>query len=274
MLKDIIGQWLDKVWISKSNLCPNSPSYDRVLTAIVLVLDRVRTDSVHGQTFDRHLTKIGQRLDFLSNVCPMFVWPHKDKEYPYFLRASWSVGFILLWTVASGGKGRSFSLSEFQAEYKIWMTARNFFRALSKGGRFPSHLHYVFLVRTRIRETRFWQHTSSLHTHTLTLRSLASFGFVTKWWKEGSNLALSWCPVSKTNHLRPQISTQNHFFLEIAHPYLLREDWLLVFGGPWELLSSPTSLSRWRRRRRRFWFWGFWDKVSPPPRPFEYCPVN
>ena len=38
-----------------------------------LLLDSMRTDLVHGQTVDRVLTDFGQRLDFLSNLCPKFV---------------------------------------------------------------------------------------------------------------------------------------------------------------------------------------------------------
>ena len=71
--KDLVGQNLDKLWISVSNLGPNLTLLDKVLTDTVLVLDRTWTDRVLGQSFDRILTDIGQRLDFLSNVCPKIV---------------------------------------------------------------------------------------------------------------------------------------------------------------------------------------------------------
>ena len=64
-----------------SNLGPNLSLLDRVLTDTVLVLDRAWTDLVHGQSFDRVLTDIGQRLDFLSNVSPKIVRPHEGNQY-------------------------------------------------------------------------------------------------------------------------------------------------------------------------------------------------
>ena len=52
-------------------------------------------------------------------------------------------------------------------------------------------------------------------------------------------------------------TTQKPFLSSFRNQsYLLKEDWFSPRrcgdGGPWELLSSPNSLSRWRRR---FWFW-------------------
>ena len=79
--EDHTWQSLDKPWISLSNHCPTSGALDSVLTDIVFLLDSVRTNLVHGQTLDRVLTDIGQRLDFTSNPCPRFVWPPFSKEY-------------------------------------------------------------------------------------------------------------------------------------------------------------------------------------------------
>ena len=73
MVKDLAGHSLDKPLIFMSNPCPITTFLDRVLTDLVVVLDRVRTDLVLGQTVDRVLTELGQRLDFLSNSCPRFV---------------------------------------------------------------------------------------------------------------------------------------------------------------------------------------------------------
>ena len=83
LFRDPIGQTLDKCWISMSNLGPNLSLLDRVLTDTVLVLDRAWTDLVHGQSFDRVLTDIGQRLDFLSNVSPKIVRPHEGNQYQF-----------------------------------------------------------------------------------------------------------------------------------------------------------------------------------------------
>ena len=71
--KDLVGHSLDKPSIFMSNPCPFKPFLDRVLTDLVVILDRVRTGLVLGQTLDRVMTELGQRLDFLSNRCPRFV---------------------------------------------------------------------------------------------------------------------------------------------------------------------------------------------------------
>ena len=55
---DFVAQCLDKAWISKSNLCPNLPSQDKVLTDIVLLFDKAQTNPVLVQTFDRDWTMI------------------------------------------------------------------------------------------------------------------------------------------------------------------------------------------------------------------------
>ena len=65
-----------------------------------LLLDSRRTDLVHGQTLDRVLTDFGQRLDFLSNLCPKFVWPPFSKEYrKVFTKPLTRVaaGLVFLW---------------------------------------------------------------------------------------------------------------------------------------------------------------------------------
>ena len=72
----ILGASGFSVLYGHSNPCPMTTFLDRVLTDLVVVLDRVRTDLVLGQTVDRVLTELGQRLDFLSNSCPRFVSPH------------------------------------------------------------------------------------------------------------------------------------------------------------------------------------------------------
>ena len=70
LFEDHVGQFLDKPWISMSNLCPSPNVLDNVLTDIILLLDSIWTYLVHGQTLDRVLTDLGHRLDFLSNLCP------------------------------------------------------------------------------------------------------------------------------------------------------------------------------------------------------------
>ena len=84
----LLWQCLDKPWIFISNLCPSFSVLDRVLTDILLSLDSMWTDLVYGQTLDRVLTDFGQRLDFLSNLCPKFVCPPFSKEYPFVAVAS------------------------------------------------------------------------------------------------------------------------------------------------------------------------------------------
>ena len=75
-----IGQPVDKCWIFLSNLCPKMIDLDRISTTVRQRLDRPCTFSSIGQTLDRIRTDIGQRLDFVSRVCPTAVQPPIVKE--------------------------------------------------------------------------------------------------------------------------------------------------------------------------------------------------
>ena len=75
---------------------------------------------------------------------------------------AFSVGFILLRTVVARRRRRAFHTSGISgAEYKIWMTSRNFppFGQQSEEWMLPDsksqHRHYLFLARPRIRRRRF-----------------------------------------------------------------------------------------------------------------------
>ena len=93
-----------------------------------------------------------------------------------------------------------------------------------------------------------------LATHVICSHAHQRENFVTKWMLRLKFMILS--VSSFEGGITPQ-TTQKPFLSSFRNQsYLLKEDWFSPRrcgdGGPWELLSSPNSLSRWRRR---FWFW-------------------
>ena len=69
-LKCSIGRCRDKDWISKSTVCPMTSGLDRISMNSGQRPDRPCTLHVIGQAFDRVMTEFGQRLDFMSKLCP------------------------------------------------------------------------------------------------------------------------------------------------------------------------------------------------------------
>ena len=120
---------LDKRWIFFYKVYPYLTLLDRPLTDIVFWLDSVWTDPVHGQTLDRVLTDIGQRLDFTSNLCPKFVCPLFSKEYQEGLptqhssRTTAAADRALHIQFGCGGKGKTNqNITEF--EIKVGSASR------------------------------------------------------------------------------------------------------------------------------------------------------
>ena len=75
-----IGHSVDKSWIFLSNFCPKTIDLDRISTSVRQRLDRPCTFLAIGQTLDRIWTDLGQKLDFMSRVCPTAVQPPIVKE--------------------------------------------------------------------------------------------------------------------------------------------------------------------------------------------------